>query len=55
MRLELGSFPVREVVFGDQTRWQEGRLEVDRAGVLAAVRRDPRLVRAELDLARPGE
>ena len=30
MRLELGSFPVRSIAFGDATRWADGHLEVDR-------------------------
>lgn len=55
MRLELGTFPVREVRFGPATRYADGVLEVDREAVLAAVRRDPRLVRAELEVAYPGE
>ncbi len=55
MRLELGTFPVREVAFGSRTRWENGRLEVDRAGVLAAVRLDTRIVSAELEIALPGE
>jgi glycine reductase len=55
MRLEMGTFPVREVAFGSRTHWQNGRLEVDKATVLAAVRRDPRIVSAELEIAVPGE
>ncbi len=55
MRLEMGTFRVDEVAFGAQTRWQGGRLEIDRAGVLEAVLADPRIARAELELARPGE
>jgi glycine reductase len=55
MRLELGTFPVREVAFGPATRYHDGRLEVDREAVLSAVREDPRIQTAELELARPGE
>lgn len=55
MRLELGTFPVHDVTFGHQTCYQDGRLEIDRDEVLAAVRRDPRIARAELELAHPGE
>ena len=55
MRLELGTFPVREVAFGPETRYRDGLLEIDRAGVLAAVRQNPRIRTAELELARPGE
>ena len=55
MRLELGTFPVREVHFGEGTRYDQGVLTVDRAGVLAAVREDPRIASADLEIARPGE
>ena len=55
MRLELGTFPVREVAFGRTTRWQAGRLEINRAEVLEAVRADLRIASADLELARPGE
>jgi glycine reductase len=55
MRLEMGTFPVSEIGFGSATRWQAGRLEIDREAVLREVRADPRIVTAELELARPGE
>lgn len=55
MRLELGTFPVQDVRFGPGTRYRAGLLEIDRAAVLAAVREDPRIVSADLELARPGE
>ncbi len=55
MRLELGTFPVREVAFGPATRYRDGCLEIDRAGMLAAVREDRRIQSAQIELARPGE
>ena len=55
MRLELGTFPVTDIQFGSRTRYDHGRLEVDREAALAAVREDPRIVSAELEIARPGE
>jgi glycine reductase len=55
VRLEIGTFPVREVRFGTETRYRNGKLEVDRAGVIAAIREDPRIARVELELALPGE
>ena len=55
MRLEMGTFPVREVAFGPRTRWRDGLLEVNRAEVLDAVRADLRIGSADLELARPGE
>ncbi len=59
MRLELGTFPVEEIAFGNRTRYEflgdAGRLEVDKDAVLAAIREDPRIESAELEIARPGE
>ena len=55
MRLELGTFPVHDIVFGAHTRWSDGRLEVNRDELLAAVRADPRIATVDLELARPGE
>jgi glycine reductase len=55
MRLEMGTFPVTGVEFGSATRYDRGLLTVDRAAALAAVRRDARIVSADLAIARPGE
>src|SRR5918992_2341387 len=55
MRLEMGTFPVRDVVFGSQTRWRDGVLEIDRESILDLVFRDPRVATADLELAKPGE
>lgn len=55
MRLEMGTFPVRDVIFGPQTRWRDGVLEIDRESMLDLIRRDPRIATAGLELAKPGE
>lgn len=55
MRLELGTFPVHNAVFGHQTRWLDGTLEIDREELLAVARSDPNLTFVDADLARPGE
>lgn len=55
MRLEMGTFPVREVTFGSQTRWHEGVLEISCEELIELIRRDPRIATAEIELARPGE
>src|SRR4029450_9381492 len=55
MRLEMGTFPVKDIVFGNATRYDAGRLTVDREAVLAAVRQDPRIAEAQLEIARPDE
>jgi glycine reductase len=55
MRLEMGTFPVRDVRFAPQTRWHEGVLEIDRDELIDAIVRDPRIATAELEIAKPGE
>jgi glycine reductase len=55
MRLELGTFPVRDARFGSRTRWSDGVLEIDREAALAAVREDVLVASARLEIARPGE
>ena len=55
MRLEIGTFPVHDVMFGAQTQWRDGLLEVARDEILDAVRSDPRIAKADLELAKPGE
>ncbi len=53
--LEIGTFPVKQLKLGGATRYDAGTLEVDEAGVLTAVRDDPRIASAALELALPGE
>jgi glycine reductase len=55
MRLEVGTFPVTEIAFGPRTAYEAGRLVVDRQAALTAVREDPRIASADLEIARPGE
>ncbi|MCC6174262.1 MAG: hypothetical protein IT305_03065 [Chloroflexi bacterium] len=55
MRLELGTFPVREARFGPRTRWADGVLEIDREAVLDLARSEPNLTNVEVELARPGD
>lgn len=55
MRLELGTFPVKDLVLGDRTAWEDGVLTVDNKGLLQRILEDPRLQEARIDLARPGE
>ena len=55
-RLEMGTFPVRDVVFGTETRWDDGTLTIDRDAIIREVfAADPRIETIDLDLAKPGE
>ncbi len=55
MRLEIGSFPVNDLAFGKETRWRAGALEVNRDELVRLATRDPRISKADVELARPGE
>ena len=43
MKLELGNFYVKDIVFGDKTKYENGILTVDKEDCLAFVKRDPHL------------
>lgn len=55
MRLEMGTFPVNEVVFGQQTSYSDGLLQINKAELLNAIRSDPRIAKIDIELALPGE
>ncbi len=55
MRLELGTFPVKDIVFGSTTRWDNGTLELDHDELLGLVLAEPSISGAKLEIARPGE
>ncbi|MDA1349485.1 MAG: hypothetical protein O3A47_11585, partial [Chloroflexi bacterium] len=55
MRLELSSFPVNDIVFGSETAWKDGVLELDRDRLLAPVLAEPSVDDATLEIAKPGD
>lgn len=56
MRLEMGTFPVTEVRFGEHTRWQDGLLEINKDEIIREVyREEGRIETIDLELAIPGE
>lgn len=55
MNLEVGTFPVHEVRFGNRTIYRDGLLEVNREEILEDVRKDGRIGRAELEIVHPGD
>ena len=55
MRLELGNFPVTDIVFGSETAWKDGILKVDKESLLAPVLAEPGVEDATLEIAKPGE
>ncbi|MCH8038018.1 MAG: hypothetical protein IIC53_12985, partial [Proteobacteria bacterium] len=55
MRLELGSFPVRDLVFGPRTEYRQGVLSVNTDELKAFLLKDSPFKDIEIDVARPGE
>ncbi len=55
MRLEIGTFPVSEIAFGQQTALDGHRLIVGRDELIGRLAVDRRLKAVQVDLARPGE
>lgn len=55
MKLELGTFPVKDVRFGKKTGYTKGTLEVEKAALVALLRQDRRVASADVEVAFPGE
>jgi len=55
MKLELGNFYVKDIVFGDKTKYENGILTVDKEDCLAFVKRDPHITEADLRIVKPGD
>lgn len=55
MKLELADFAVKDVRFSQQTSYNQGVLEIDKAELVALILEDKKIVAADLDVAFPGE
>ncbi|MDI6705943.1 MAG: glycine/sarcosine/betaine reductase component B subunit [Bacillota bacterium] len=55
MRLELGKIRIRSAAFGNETCIREGKLWIDKEGLVALLKEDPRVREVEVDLAKPGD
>lgn len=55
MRLDLATYPVKEVKLGSSTQYKDGVLEIDPDALAAEVLSDPRIATARIELASPGE
>jgi len=55
MKLELGSFFVKEILFGEKTHYKNGVLTVDKKEALEVVLEDSHITGAELYIANPGD
>lgn len=55
MKLEIGNFHVKDVVFGDETTFQNGILTIHEAEAIAALNPEGDLKNVKLHVAHPGE
>ncbi len=55
MKLEIGNFHVKDIIFGDHTVFENGVLTINKAEALALVHEDEHITEADLVIARPGE
>lgn len=55
MRLEIGNFYVKDIVFGQELSWKDGVLTVNKEEALNYIRQDERITEAELYIAKPGD
>jgi len=55
MRLELGKIYIKDVVFGETTRVENGVLYVNKQELVNLLLEDQRLASVEIELAKPGE
>src|SRR5690554_6686934 len=55
MRLELGKILIKDVVFGDSTKLDNGVLTINKSELIELVMEDGHLKSVEVDIAKPGE
>lgn len=55
MKLTIGKFCVKDILFGDKTEYSKGILTVNKAEAIAALNKDGTLKDVDLKVARPGE
>ena len=55
MRLEIGNFYVKDIVFGDKLSYQDGLLTIQKDEALQFIMEDERITEAELYIAKPGD
>lgn len=55
MRLTIGKFFVKDIVFGEKTRFQDGLLTINKEEAIAALNPEGKLKNVELYIAHPGD
>ncbi|MBR1439382.1 MAG: betaine reductase, partial [Synergistaceae bacterium] len=55
MRLEIGAFHVKDIVFGDKTAYNAGVLTVNKEELLGVVKEDEHITTADFKIVHPGD
>lgn len=55
MRLKIGNFYVKDIVFGNELSYEDGILTIEKEAALNYIRQDERITEAELYIAKPGD
>lgn len=55
MRLEIGNFYVKDIVFGNKLSYEDGILTIEKEAALNYIRQDERITEAKLYIAKPGD
>ncbi len=55
MKLELGNFYVKDIVFGEETSYKDGILTINKEEALAIVKEDEHITEADIAIVKPGD
>lgn len=55
MKLEIGNFHVKDVVFGDKTCFENGVLSIHKKEAIDFIMQDSHITKADIEIAKPGE
>ena len=55
MRLEIGNFYVKDVVFGESTSFKDGVLTIDKEDAIKFIKSDEHITDMDIEIARPGD
>ncbi len=55
MRLEIGNFHVKEIVFGNELSFLKGVLTINKDEAISFIKKDERITDVELHIAKPGD
>lgn len=55
MKLEIGNFQVKDVVFGDKTMYNDGILSINKEEAMAFIKEDEHITDLDIVIAKPGE